>query len=242
MMRAEGGSRSLNSQGSRTFTPPTPSGDGSTSSQHEFEEKEEAAAAVEKQQQPLLEAGAAATQEEEKEEKFELKLEEISELKVSPRTWKYNSEEKEPEKKWVYEEPAKFSAARRTLGYDKQERANLQPADLLQSYLPKEAPEEKKPEESDFDYQIRIRNHVATSLKDNMVYPISFRGLFTQVRNHGRAERLVLLEEMLAVFNNTLTNALFNKEDIEKMSKELSVKLDMQKEFFGGPFNSQLKL
>ncbi|MCE3239029.1 MAG: hypothetical protein K0R24_2010, partial [Gammaproteobacteria bacterium] len=130
-------------------------------------------------------------------------------------------------------------AARKTLGYDKQERADLQPADLLQSYLPKEAPEEKKPEESEFDYQIRIRNHVATALKNNMV-PI-FTGLFTQARNHGRAARLVLLEEMLGVFNDTLTNELFIEEDIEKMSKELSVKLDEQKEFFRGPFNSALQ-
>jgi hypothetical protein len=224
-------SRSLSSRGSRsssrsiTLTPSTLVRDGSHSS--------------------ALESNIAAPivgDDERKEEPGpNLEIEEkIPESKVLSPTWNYNA----PEKKWVYSEPETFSTARKTLGYDTREKEyEYEPVSLLQSYLPKEAPEEKKPDENDFDYQIRIRNHVATALKDNMIYPFPFNsnwfsGGFSRNRNNGRAARLVLLDEMFDVFKNTVYNELQSEEDIKKMSNNLIEKFKKQKEFFGWPFNN----
>jgi hypothetical protein len=153
--------------------------------------------------------------------------------------WTYHT----AEKKWQYKGFFQFKAARKNLQYyqaaKREEEEKYDPAVLLRAYLPKTAPKAQRRHESAFDYQIRIRYDVAATLKNTMVYPVSFNKVLA--RNHGRAARLVLCKEMLAIFEQTVNNELLSEAAIEKMSRQLAKHFEAQKEIFNGPFNNALK-
>ena len=157
--------------------------------------------------------------------------------------WTYPTDKSTAEKKWHYADSSPFKTARERLQYydvaNSIEEEKYNPAELLHAYLPKAAPETQKRSESSFDYQIRLRYDIASSLKNTMVYPLSFKKVL--MRNHGRAARLVLCKEMLAVFENTLNNELLSEATLRKMSAQLTTHFKAQEEVFGGAFNIALK-
>jgi hypothetical protein len=175
----------------------------------------------------------AANQDREEKEERRLVVPNLSPL------WTYHT----ADRKWQYGGFFQFKAARKNLQYyqaaKREEEEKYDPAVLLRAYLPKTAPKAQRPLESAFDYQIRIRYDVAATLKNTMVYPVSFNKVLA--RNHGRAARLVLCKEMLAVFEHTVNNELLSKAAIQKMSNQLAAHFKAQKEIFNGPFNAALK-
>lgn len=138
-------------------------------------------------------------------------------------------------------DPIKFNKARIALGYDK-ENKNHDPTNFLAAYLSKKELHLKMHTKI-FDSEIKSRYTIVTALKNNMIYPFPFNfKWFSEDRNHGRAARLVLCQEMIELFNFYKDKNFLNKEIIEQRYNQLNSYLESQKEYWWNrSFNREFK-